>query len=335
MGRRKLKEIIAADTLTKQFYPKRGLKGFFSSTPPSVKTVVDRVSLTVEEGEVFGLLGPNGAGKTTLIKMLSTLLFPSSGKATICGYDVVTQGKLVRETIGLVASDERSFYWRMTGRQNLQFFAALHQLFGKEAEARIDALLESLNLREAMHQPFAEYSTGMRQRLAIARGLLKEPRVLFMDEPTKGLDPLNAEVLLTLIKEQVAGFFKKTILMTTHILSEAEKVCDRVAILNHGKVIASGTIGEIRRSVKREERYLFQLAGLSEASLREIGMLSGVTQCVQQGKNNGSVTLQIHFDQSMISFPNLIDQIQKRGRLLRCTSQEDTFEEAFRTFFLK
>lgn len=331
-----MKEIIKTDALTKQFPARRGLRGLFSPAPASGKTVVDRVTLTVEEGEVFGLLGPNGAGKTTLIKMLSTLLLPSSGKATICGHDVVTQGKQVRETIGLVASDERSFYWRMTGRQNLQFFGALHQLFGKKAEKRIDELLASLNLRDAANQRFAEYSTGMRQRLAIARGLLKEPKVLFMDEPTKGLDPLNAEVLLALIKEQVAGLFKKTVLVTTHILSEAEKVCDRVAILNHGNLIASGTISEIRRSVKTEERYLLQLAGLNEASIHELAMLNGVTQCVQHGQSNGSVTLQIHFDQSLISFPRLIDHIiQKRGQVLRCTSQEETFEEAFRAYFVE
>ncbi len=309
----------------------RGMEGNGTATEAAA---VDGVSLAIENGEVFGLLGPNGAGKTTLIKMLSTLLIPSSGAAEVCGNDVIDESERVRALIGLVASDERSFYWRLTGRQNLRFFSALHQLFGRRAENRIDELLESMDLKEVGNRRFSEYSTGMRQRLAIARGLLKEPQVLFMDEPTKGLDPINAQVLLRLIKERVSGVFGKTVLVTTHILSEAEQVCDRVAIMNRGKILACGTIAELRQSVKTEEKYLIRVRGMGEALLRELAELKGVTRCVPQGKNNGSITLEVWLERDSDVFAGLIDRIvQKKGELLNCTSQESSFEEIFRSLF--
>jgi ABC-2 type transport system ATP-binding protein len=318
--------IIETESLTKHFQSQR------SPTPP--KNAVDGVTLQVGEGEVFGLLGPNGAGKTTLVKILCTLLIPSSGRAVVSGHDVIREGRLVREKIGLVASDERSFYWRLTGRQNLQFFAALHRLFGKAAERRIDALAEAMALREVLEQRFNGYSTGMRQRLAIARGLLTDPPILIMDEPTKGVDPINGHALLALIRERVSGAFKKTVLITTHILSEAEQVCDRVAIMSQGKVLVSGTIGEIRRSVRSEERYLLQIGGFTEALVQELAQLKGVSRCVQQGKNNGSMVLEISLDRGSNVFPVLIDQIvEKKGKLLRCTSQESSFEEVFLNLF--
>jgi ABC-2 type transport system ATP-binding protein len=174
----------------------------------------------------------------------------------------------------------------------------------------------------------------MRQRLAIARGLLTDPPILIMDEPTKGVDPINGHALLALIRERVSGAFKKTVLITTHILSEAEQVCDRVAIMSQGKVLVSGTIGEIRRSVRSEERYLLQIGGFTEALVQELAQLKGVSRCVQQGKNNGSMVLEISLDRGSNVFPVLIDQIvEKKGKLLRCTSQESSFEEVFLNLF--
>jgi ABC-2 type transport system ATP-binding protein len=318
--------IIETDRLTKHFQLRKDL------TPP--KNAVDGVTLHVGEGEVFGLLGPNGAGKTTLIKILCTLLIPSSGTAVVSGYDVMREGKAVRQRIGLVASDERSFYWRLSGRQNLRFFAALHQLFGKEAERRIDALAEAMALQEVLDLRFNGYSTGMRQRLAIARGLLTDPPILIMDEPTKGVDPINGHALLSLIRERVSGIFKKTVLITTHILSEAEQVCDRVAIMSQGKVLACGTTGEIRQSVRSEERYLLQIGGCTEAFIQDLSQLKGVNRCVQQGKNNESTILEVSLDRGSSAFPALVDRIiQKKGRLLRCTSLENSFEDVFLNLF--
>lgn len=326
--------IIEIDQLTKYFQKRAGLKTLFRGEARSLKNAVDGVTLQIGEGEVFGLLGPNGAGKTTLIKMLCTLLIPSSGRASVGGYDVMREGKRVREKIGLVASDERSFYWRLTGRQNLRFFAALHQLFGEEAERRIEGLAEAMALSEVLDRRFDGYSTGMRQRLAIARGLLKDPPILIMDEPTKGVDPINGHALLSFIRERVSGAFKKTVLITTHILGEAEQICDRVAIMNEGKILACGTIAEIRRSVKSEERYLLQIGGLTDAIVHDLIRLQGVSRCVQQARSGDSMILEISIARGSNAFPVLIDQIvQKRGRVLQCTSQEISFEEVFRNLF--
>lgn len=325
--------VIHVAGLTKRFDRGLGLAGLFRARPQPGKMAVDEVSLDVKEGEVFGLLGPNGAGKTTLIKMLCTLLLPSSGTAVVCGYDVVQAARRVRETIGLVASDERSFYWRLTGRQNLRFFAALHGLHGKAPESVIEELAELLNLRDVLDQRFAEYSTGMRQRLAIARGLIKRPRVLFMDEPTKGVDPLNTQALLTLIRDGVAGHLGKTILITTHMLSEAEQICDRVAIMDRGRIMACGTTGELRRMVKTDDHYLLAVGGLDEAALKELADLPDVTACTMRPVE-GAVVLDIRFEYRSPAFSSLIERIVGRdGRVLSCSRQSSSFEEIFRDFF--
>jgi len=325
---------IETRNLTKTFSSgRRGLHLFRRATE---RTAVDGVTLEVKEGEVFGLLGPNGAGKTTLIKMLCTLITPSCGRAAVCGKDVVDAGRAVREMIGLVASDERSFYWRLTGRQNLRFFAALYQLSGKQADLRIAKTAEAVDLRDALDQRFDSYSTGMRQRLAIARGLLKEPRILFMDEPTKGVDPVNAQALLSFIRERIAGAFGKTILLTTHILSEAEKVCDRVAILNDGKLLACETVAQIRESTRTEEKYLLQVEGVGELFLEGLGKLAGMIASAIRGREQGSLFFEILIDRESNVFPELIDRIVRGGgRVLRCASEEISFEEVVRSLFKK
>jgi ABC-2 type transport system ATP-binding protein len=219
---------------------------------------VDGVSLQIRQGELFGLLGQNGAGKTTLIKMLSTALLPSSGSASIAGHDVVREARCVRTLIGVVSGEERSFYWRLTGRQNLEFFAALYHIPALIARCRIDELLRAVGLTGAADDPFRTYSTGMRQKLAIARGLLNEPQVLFMDEPTRSLDPISAQSIRRLVTEHIIGKLGSTVILATHSMSEAEALCDRVALVRAGRVVAQGSIEQLRRTlhygVRRELR---------------------------------------------------------------------------------
>jgi ABC-2 type transport system ATP-binding protein len=210
---------------------------------------VDNISLRIEPGELFGILGQNGAGKTTLIKMLCTALRPSAGSATVAGHDLVRDARRVRAAIGLVSGEERSFYWRLTGRQNLEFFAALYHVPPAVARRRIDDLLRRVELADHADRPFRTYSTGMRQKLAIARGLLSEPQVLFMDEPTRSLDPISAQIVRRFVAEYIIGELGRTVILATHSMAEAEELCDRLALVRSGRVVAQGSVDQLRRTL--------------------------------------------------------------------------------------
>jgi ABC-2 type transport system ATP-binding protein len=207
------------------------------------------VSLEIAPGELFGLLGQNGAGKTTLIRILTTALRPTSGTARVAGHDVERDTMAVRRSIGLISGEERSFYWRMTGRQNLVFFAAIAHIPLRLRAARIEELLERVNLTADADRPVRTYSTGMRQRLGIARGLLNEPEVLFMDEPTRSLDPISARDVRILVRDHVMSDPKRAVILATHSMSEAEALCDRVAFVRRGEIIAAGPLDELRRTL--------------------------------------------------------------------------------------
>jgi ABC-2 type transport system ATP-binding protein len=230
---------------------------------------LDGVTVTIPHGQVFGLLGPNGAGKTTLIKILCGLILPTRGTAVVAGFDLVRQASALRARLGLVTSDERSFYWRLTGRQNLEFFAALHDLRGAAGRRRVDELLALVDLTEHAERRFDAYSTGMKQRLAVARGLLHDPDILFLDEPTKGLDPLATQRVHELVRDLIRR--GKTVIMATQRLEEAEKLCRRIAFFGRGRVAAEGTPDELRARLADAEQYVLHIAGLDEAALAELG----------------------------------------------------------------
>jgi ABC-2 type transport system ATP-binding protein len=218
-----MNSVIVAKNLTKRF------NGF---------TAVDRVNLEVGEGEIFGFLGPNGAGKSTTIRMLCTLTKPSEGTATVGGYDIVKQAEHVRRVIGLVA-EKLILYPYLTGAENLRFFGRLYGLREEELEKRVEELLDMVLLTRFKDFPVGGYSSGMRQRLNIVRGLIHDPKILFLDEPTSMLDPQSVRFIRDLIKElKNQG---KTIILTTHIMEEAEELSDRVGIIDHGKIIAADT----------------------------------------------------------------------------------------------
>lgn len=255
---------IQTDALTKRFPPiaPNPLKELIH--PSLGIPVLESVDLAVQTGELFGLLGPNGAGKTTLLKILATLITPTSGEAWVNGYSLA-QDNAVKASLGLVTTDERSFYWRLTGRQNLTFFANLHAIPKDEILIRIDELLDLTQLQEKADQPFRTYSTGMRQRLAIARALLHRPKILFLDEPTRGLDPPAIRALHHLIRHDLTEQQGLTILLTTHWLQEAEELCDRVAILHRGQVRACGTLAELRNRLGAGGQYQVRTGTLSSA----------------------------------------------------------------------
>ena len=207
------------------------------------------LSIQVAKTSVFGLLGPNGAGKTTTVRILSTLLTPTHGSARVLGYDVVKQAKQVRERIGFILGGDRGLYGRLTGKQNIRYFGALNHLNPKTAEARANELLERVGLKDDGDTPVEQYSRGMKQRLHIARGLLTDPEVIFMDEPTIGLDPIGAQELRQYIPELVNQ--GKTIFLTTHYMLEADMLCDTIALIDKGRLVALGTPNEIKRNFSR------------------------------------------------------------------------------------
>jgi ABC-2 type transport system ATP-binding protein len=247
--------VIQTRNLTKQFIKRRSFSSPAHLFDKITFTAVRDINLTVERGEIFGLLGPNGAGKTTLTKMLCTLLLPSSGTATICGYDLVKQQGKVKSRVALISSEERSFYWRLTGRQNLNFYSALYGLSRDQSRKRIPEVLKLVGMTEAADRRFQEYSTGMKQRMALARGLLADPEIFFMDEPTKGLDPVAARNLHDFIREQLVPQ-GKTIILATHYLTEAEQVCDRVGIMYDGEMKACGRVRELAGDASLSDYFL-------------------------------------------------------------------------------
>jgi len=229
---------IETKHLTKYFYKE---KSFFELLKHPIKRTrviaLDNVNMAVKYGEIYGILGPNGAGKTTLLKILSTLILPDSGNAYIEGIDILKEPEEAKYSIGLIYGEERSFYWRLTGKENLEFYATLYNVPKEKIEEDVNYVLKVVGLKEKASFRIGDYSTGMKHRLAIARGLLANPRILLMDEPTLGVDPLGRETIQNLIKDIVKET-GKTVLLVTHDLEEAKKMCDRVAIMDRGKMVS-------------------------------------------------------------------------------------------------
>lgn len=251
---------IETINLTKHFTPTTGLRSFLTHPLRKKGAVgaVEEVSIQVKRGEIFGLLGPNGAGKTTLLKLLSCLILPTKGTAYINGYHIIKDEQKVKSSIGLVTGEERSFYWRLTGKRNLEFFATLYNLSRDQAKMRIKELLNLLEIEEP-DKRFQEYSTGVKQRMALARCLLNDPSILLMDEPTKSLDPLAAKNLRTFIKKELVKRQKKTLLFTTHHLDEVIDFCDQIAIMDRGRIKAWGNLSELQKQVSIPEATLEEI----------------------------------------------------------------------------
>jgi len=322
---------IETDGLTKQF---RQLKGYRDLVlypwRRSSHLAVDEISLDIAQGELFGLLGENGAGKTTLIRMLTTTLAPSAGRAFVGGRDVVREPHAVRRMIGLVSGDERTFYWRLTGRQNLEFFAALYHLEAATAKRRIAELLATLGVAEFAENRFNTYSTGIRQKFAIARGLLTEPRILFLDEPTRALDPIAADEVRRYIADHIVAQLGATVLVATHTLSEAEALCDRVAIIRHGKLIAAGTIDELSSRMSIATTVELELAGVNQdlaTALRVIPEVQSVTAVVEGDRHRLGVVMRSRTADLNGVMRTLLDT---GARVESCTTREPTLDDIYR-----
>ncbi|MGI0128898.1 MAG: ABC transporter ATP-binding protein [Thermoplasmata archaeon] len=238
------------------------------------------VDLTVEAGSIFGLLGPNGAGKTTFVKIVSTLLLPSEGRALVLGHDVTKETAWLRPRIGLVLGGERGLYNRVNARENLRYFADLYGVPLHEKEERITAVLERVDLSASADRRVEEYSRGMKQKLHIARGILHRPQVLFLDEPTIGLDPKSAREIRKLIRALVTDGV--TILLTTHYMFEAEELCPELAVMSKGRIVARDTIAGLRHLVGGDRTLEAEAYGFEDPEVERLRRLPGVSKVVSE-----------------------------------------------------
>jgi ABC-2 type transport system ATP-binding protein len=247
------------------------------------------VSFEIAEGELFGLLGPNGAGKTTTIKMLITLLIPTSGSARVLGLDVVKDAREVRKRIGYVFGGERGLYERLSGLDNLRYFAELYAVPPREQKQRIDTLLDLVGLKGREKERVEGYSRGMRQRLHIARGILHDPPVVFLDEPTIGVDPVGARDLRATIAALTES--GKTVLLTTHYMFEADSLCKRIAVINKGQVVAEGTPSDLKSIVADRTIVEIETFGISEDAIERVRRAPGVTSLSIEEREQAQVLL--------------------------------------------
>jgi ABC-2 type transport system ATP-binding protein len=302
---------------------------------PEPVTALGGVDLDVEPGEFFGLLGPNGAGKTTLIKILTTLLLPTSGTARVAGFDVVNETAKIRRVINIVSGGEQSGYGLLTTREQLWMFSQFYGLTQREGWARVDELIEITGLTEQRDQKVRTLSTGQRQKLNFARGLLNDPWVLFLDEPTLGLDVAAARDLREHTLAWKAEAPGRTVLLTTHYMVEAEQLCDRIAIVDRGRILALGTPDELRRRVQAESIFRIELDQLpAQGGLEGIGALPGVLSAVHadvDGEGAGSdrvaVKLALEDDSALTS---VVTAVAERGsHLVGLAKSEPSLEDVF------
>ncbi len=285
---------------------------------------VNGISFEVRKGELFGLLGPNGAGKTTTIKILTTLLEPSGGSAEVLGYDIRKDAREIRKRINLVAEGERTLYWRLSAYENLKYFTRIYYVPKSEEKDRIEQLLRLVGLWERRNDLVMNYSRGMKQRLAIAKALINDPEVLFLDEPTLGLDVQSAvfvrEFIRKLVDEQ-----KKTVLLTTHYMAEAEELCDRIAIIDHGKIIALDTPSGLKRLVKGEDAVQIRVRDLSYQGIKGLPWKLVI---VKEDAERGTVTLRGHVSEE--DLPKVVESLVKIGaKILSVEQKEPTLEDVF------
>ena len=272
------------------------------------------IDLVVQSGEIFGILGPNGAGKTTTMRMLATLLLPTRGQARVLGIDVVARPREVRARIGAMLSGERSLYWKLTARENLEYFAALYHVPPRQTRARIDAALAGVKLFDRADDYVERYSTGMRQRLALARALLPDPPLVILDEPTVGLDPQAARDLRDRVRElQRQG---RTVLLTTHYMEEADQLCDRIAIIDHGRIAALDTPTALKRTIRAEEVVRLEIGVGSDhgALLRRLSEAGVIARSERQ---NGTLSVTAHCRSARDFVPAAFDAARGEGATIK------------------
>jgi ABC-2 type transport system ATP-binding protein len=288
-------------------------------------TAVDNVSFEVKKGEIFGLLGPNGAGKSTILRMLSTLAKPTSGTATIGGYDIAKNDNAVRKLIGIV-SEKMIMYNRLTAKENLWFFGSLFNIPKDVLTKRIDELLELVQLTDFKNKQVGTFSTGMRQRMNVVRALLNTPQVLYLDEPTLGLDPQSSVEIREFVKK-LNRENGTTVIVTTHMMVDADLMCDRIAIIDHGKIVALDTSANLKKQLNGADTAVIKLeiANLNPALVETLEALKCADSVTQQDATHLKVL--VHGGDA---FDSIIDAIRARnGKINSVENLQPTLEDVF------
>ncbi|MDQ1024729.1 ABC-2 type transport system ATP-binding protein [Streptomyces umbrinus] len=306
---------IELDNLTRTFRSGQG----------KTRRAVDQLSLRIERGEMFGLLGPNGAGKTSTVKILMTVLLPTSGHARILGDDVVKQVERVRHRTGVILGGDTGLYARLSARDNLLLFADLYGIPYRDQRRRIGELLDVVGLLKSERTRVETFSRGMKQRLHIARGLLHDPEVVILDEPSNGIDPVGARELRDLVRGTVRN--GRTVLMTTHYMFEADELCDRVAVMRDGKKIAEGTPESLKKQTDGQVVLSLDIIGVGEPELDRLRRLPGI-RSLSVTAVDGSQRLDLHCDQQTDITAAVMTELRHLS-VLRVAKREPTLEDAY------
>jgi len=305
--------------VVKNFRRGRGLK-------KRITCAVDRADLQVRRGELFGLLGPNGAGKTTLVRCIATLLIPDSGTVSVFGHDAFKDSLFCRQRIGLLTSGERTLYWKLSARDNLNFFAALYGLTGKERDKRVDYLVELLGLKEVERDRLERYSSGMKQKVSLARAILHNPDLILLDEPSLGLDPQFARFIRRFIKDELNRKQGKTILLTTHYMDEADELCDRIAFINKGRIVDTKPPEQYKRDIPHTEVLAVRVQGQPDTTA--IKALAGVEKVAEEF-SDGVTTLRVVAPRAEAVLADVIEHLRRSSKILGIDVKEPTLEDVF------
>jgi len=301
---------------------------FKSGKSGSVLKALDNVSMGIRKGELFGFLGPNGAGKTTLIKIFCTLLLPTSGSAYVRGHDVVKEASSVRKIINMISGGETPGYGILTVAENLWFFSQLYGIRGDVAKARVKELLEAVGLADQEKTRMNRLSSGMKQRLSVARGFMNDPEVLFLDEPTLGLDVLSAKKIRGYIRNWVNTHLEKTVLLTTHYMAEADELCDRVGIIHEGRVVACDEPSTLKAMVKDKTVFQFQVAGASDYTrLNVVKGVVGLSWAHHIESDTSTLKVVLSEEAAVAEIESALKELG--SRILSVESPEPTLEDVF------
>lgn len=314
----------------------RGLRRVYKAKPHHV-VALDGIDLDVAAGEFFGLLGPNGAGKTTLIKILTTLLLPSAGSARVAGFDVVAQTSRIRRIMNMVSGGEQSGYGILTVREQLWMFSQFYGLGRSEGWRRVDELIELIGIADLSRHRISSLSTGQRQKLNLARGLLNDPWILFLDEPTLGLDVGAAREVREHMRAWRAAVPGRTVLLTTHYMAEADELCERIAIVDRGRILALGSPAELKRRVQRESIFRLEVdafPGGEERLSRLPGVLSAVAAgAADTSEGDGAAATSVVLSLALAgddALPGVVGALAEAGAHLRgLAKSEPTLEDVF------